>query len=181
MVFKSEHRVSHRGDDRTRNPNECLKGSTWSSQRSYLQRKKLRSTIMNSHMQRNTHTHTHAPQTHTSAHIHALWTLTDIIWSRDWDFFMWNTHSQTSINTTTHMHTESLFSAAAKILFDIESHFFLNTQNQPLTIKPQMIWCKNLLFHTQSHKKPTLTQAHTHLLTNKDIVWSRKTETRKQQ
>lgn len=159
MVFKSEHRVSHRGDDRTRNPNECLKGSTWSSQRSYLQRKKLRSTIMNSHMQRNKHTH--APQTHTSAHIHALWTLTDIIWSRDWDFFMWNTHSHTSINTTTHMHTESIFSAAAKILFDIESHFFLNTQNQPLAIKPQMIWCKNLLFHTQSHQKLTLRHTRT--------------------
>lgn len=74
---------------------------------------------------------------------------------------MWNTHSQTSINTTTHMHTESIFSAAAKILFDIESHFSLNTQNQPLTIKPQMIWCKNLLFHTQSHKKPTLRHTRT--------------------
>lgn len=179
MVFKSEHRVSHRGDDRTRNPNECLKGSTWSSQRSYLQRKKLRSTIMNSHMQRNTHTHARPSNTHKRTHTRTV--NTDIIWARDWDFFMWNTHSQTSINTTTHMHTESIFSAAAKILFDIESHFSLNTQNQPLTIKPQMIWCKNLLFHTQSHKKPTLTQAHTHLLTNKDIVWSRKTETRKQQ
>lgn len=181
MVFKSEHRVSHRGDDRTRNPNECLKGSTWSSQRSYLQRKKLRSTIMNSHMQRNTHTHARTPLKHTQAHTYTHCEHWQTLFDLEIEIFLCETHSQTSINTTTHMHTESLFSAAAKILFDIESHFSLNTQNQPLTIKPQMIWCKNLLFHTQSHKKPTLTQAHTHLLTNKDIVWSRKTETRKQQ
>lgn len=128
------------------------------------------------------HTHTRTPLKHTQAHTYTHCEHWQTLFDLEIEiFFMWNTHSQTSINTTTHMHTESLFSAAAKILFDIESHFSLNTQNQPLTIKPQMIWCKNLLFHTQSHKKPTLTQAHTHLLTNKDIVWSRKTETRKQQ